>query len=398
MIEVVKITLNRGRESSVLRRHPWIFSGAVKKLEGKPVNGQTVEVYSSDNQWLGRGSYSAGSQITVRLLSFEEDEPIDSNFFQNRISRAIAMRNAIPGIGQFNSFRLIYGESDGLPGVIADRYDEYMVCQFLSAGAEFWKDEIVRLLKELWPCRGIYERSDTDSRKKEGFTERVGVLEGQAPPQYIEIQEGDLKFLVDLHKGHKTGFYLDQRVNRQILKKYAEDREVLNAFSYTGGFGISAGTGQSALVTNIDTSEDCLELAGRNFRLNNVPEDRFTMAEGDVFNLLRTYRDSRRQFDLIVLDPPKFVASAGQLSGGSRGYKDINLLAFKLLKPGGILFTFSCSGYVRPEFFQKIVSDAAIDSGRDAEILEFLSQSPDHPVGLNFPEGLYLKGLVCRVF
>jgi 23S rRNA (cytosine1962-C5)-methyltransferase len=393
----VKVTLNTGRESSVLRRHPWIFSGAVKSVEGNPADGQTVEVFTSDRQWLARGSYSSKSQIRVRILSYNLDEHVDKDLIKKRIAQAIDLRKAIPDFEQSNACRLIYSESDGLPGVIVDRYDDFLVCQFLSAGAEFWKDEIVSQLQSLWPCKGVFERSDTDSRQKEGYPASVMVLAGSAPPPLITINEGPLKFLVDVHKGHKTGFYLDQRHNRALLMKYAANKEVLNAFSYSGGFGISAIHAGATSVANVDTSAETLDLARQNYLMNSTSIENVEFLQADVFNLLRTYRDGRREFDLIILDPPKFVASASQLAGGTRGYKDINLLAFKLLRPGGILFTFSCSSYVKPDLFQKIVADAAIDAGREACIMEFLSQGPDHPVALSFPEGLYLKGLICRV-
>jgi 23S rRNA (cytosine1962-C5)-methyltransferase len=392
----VKITLNSGREGSLLRRHPWIFSGAIKSVEGDPVDGQTVEVFTKDTQWLARGSYSSKSQIRVRILSFDLDEHVDRELIRKRIARAIALRKDIADLPDTNAYRLIFAESDGLPGVIADRYGDFLVCQFLSAGAEYWKKDIVTELQTQWPCKGIFERSDSDSRLKEGLQDSITTLAGEAPPSLIPIKEGAMQFLVDVYKGHKTGFYLDQRQNRALLMKYAENKEVLNAFSYTGGFGIAACLGKATKVTNVDTSQESLDLAKQNFILNRVNMDDIEFVQEDVFNLLRTYRDSRRQFDLIVLDPPKFVASASQLIGGTRGYKDINLLAFKLLRPGGILLTFSCSGYVKPDLFQKIVADAAVDAGRQASVLEYLSQGPDHPVALNFPEGLYLKGMVCR--
>lgn len=379
-----------------MRRHPWVYSGAIKNVEGNTEEGQTVEVFTTDRQWLARGSYSSKSQIRVRILSFDLDEHIDESFFEKKIAAAIAFRKSLHESTNANAFRLIYGESDGLPGIIVDSYDDYLICQFLSTGAEFWKETIVRQLMAQWPCSGIYERSDTDSRTKEGLPEKVGVLAGKEPPELIEIHEGSQKYLVDVYKGHKTGFYLDQRPNRAKLAEYCEGKEVLNAFSYTGGFGIAASLGNASRITNIDTSKESLDLAARIFSLNNANPEKVEFAQADVFNLLRTYRDSRRQFDLIILDPPKFVASAGQLAGGTRGYKDINLLAFKLLRPDGVLFTFSCSGYVKPDLFQKIVADAAIDAGREASIIEFLSQGPDHPVALNFPEAYYLKGLVCQ--
>lgn len=397
MNEFVKVTLNSGREGSVLRRHPWIFSGAVKNVEGNAVDGQTVEVFTGDRRWLARGSYSSRSQIRVRILSYDLDEHIDGDFFRNRLEQAIVLRKSIPGLNTSNACRLVYGESDGMPGVIVDQYDEWLVCQFLSTGAEYWKKEIVAHLRELVPCKGIYERSDSDSREKEGLKSSTGVLWGEEPPRLVLIQEGPVKYYVDVYQGHKTGFYLDQRFNREILMKYTANKDVLNAFSYTGGFGLAAYLANASSVVNIDSSAEALSLAGKNFNLNGAEEGRIEYAQADVFSQLRSYRDSRREFDVIILDPPKFVASAGQLAGGSRGYKDINLLAFKLLRPGGILVTFSCSGYVKPDLFQKIVADAAVDAGRQASVLEFLSQGPDHPVALNFPEGLYLKGLICRV-
>jgi len=393
----VKVTLKPGREASALRRHPWIFSGAIKSVEGNVISGQTVEVFTADNRWIARGSYSAESQIRVRVLSYELDEHIDRAFFQRRISDAIKARQSLRDSDITDAFRLIYSESDGLPGLIADRYGDFLVCQFLSAGMEYWKDEIIGLLAELWPCRGIFERSDTESRKKEGLGQKTGLLWGEEPPEKIIIREGEMKFQVDVRVGHKTGFYLDQRDNRHSIAKYAHDKEVLNAFAYTGGFGIAASLAGARHVTHVDSSPEALVLADKNADLNGLDKQKMDFVQEDVFRLMRTYRDSRRHFDLIVLDPPKFVASANQLEGGARGYKDINLLALKLLNPEGILVTFSCSGYVSPELFRKIVADAALDAGKEARITEFLNQSPDHPVSLNFPESLYLKGLICQV-
>ncbi len=398
MDSFVKVTLNSGREGSVLRHHPWIFSGAVRSVEGNPTDGQTVEVFTIDRKWLARGSYSSKSQIRVRLLSYDLDEHIDREFFRGMISKAIAVRKNSEGFKSTTACRLINAESDGLPGIITDRYGDFLVCQFLSTGAEFWKEDIVGLLVELWPCKGIYERSDTDSRQKEGLPPKSGVLYGEAPPEHIIIKEGSVKYKVDVVKGHKTGFYLDQRLNRAILSGYAKGKQVLNAFSYTGGFGVVASLAKASQVVNVDTSQETLDLAKENYLLNDLDLDGAEFIKEDVFNLLRTYRDSRKQFDLIVLDPPKFVASASQMDGGTRGYKDINLLAFKLLRPGGILVTFSCSGYVKPDLFQKIIADAALDAGINARIEKVLFQAPDHPLPLNFPEALYLKGLICKTF
>jgi 23S rRNA (cytosine1962-C5)-methyltransferase len=293
--------------------------------------------------------------------------------------------------------RLINAESDGLPGLVVDKYGEFLVCQFLSAGSEHWKDEILRQLQQILSPAGIYERSDVDVRLKEGLELRSGTLWGDSPPELLEIHEEPCRFLVDIRKGHKTGFYLDQRENRQTLADYAHGSSVLNCFAYTGGFGIWALRGGADHVTEVESSAGAVELAGRNLEINGFDSLKVDHLQGDVFQVLREFRNFNRCFDLIVLDPPKFVDSRNQMLKGTRGYKDINLLSFKLLNPGGILFTFSCSGLVTPDLFQKIVADAALDAGRDAQILRTLTQAPDHPTSLNFPEGAYLKGLVCRV-
>ncbi|MDW8325750.1 MAG: class I SAM-dependent methyltransferase [Anaerolineales bacterium] len=398
-----KLTLKPGREKSLLRRHPWIFSGAVERLEGDPQPGDTVEVYAADGRWLARAAYSPRSQIRARVWTFVEDESVTPDFFRSRLARALVARQSSvfslqsSANHQPSAARLVNAESDFLPGLIVDRYAGWLVCQFLSAGAEKWKREIVAALGELVPNAGIYERSDVDVRAKEGLPPVTGVLSGAPPPELVEIEEHGCRFLVDVQRGHKTGFYLDQRDNRALLAGYASGREVLNAFAYTGGFGVLALKGGAAHVTNLDSSAAALELAQRNFELNGFDETRTTYHIGDAFAVLRQYRDAGRQFDLIVLDPPKFAESKGQVERAARGYKDINLLAFKLLRPGGLLFSFSCSGVIDPTLFQKIVADAAVDAGREAQILRRLTQSADHPVGLSFPEGEYLKGLVCFV-
>lgn len=379
-----------------MRKHPWIFSEAIADIKGKAGAGETVEVLAANGKMLGRGALSPDSQITVRMWSFDAREEISASFFHRRLEHAIKLRNLFfPA--RASAYRLVNAESDGLPGLIVDRYGDYIVCQFLSAGAEFWKKEIVSCFSELMPCRGIYERSDADIREKEHMPPVTGVLQGEMPPDLIEIEEGQYRFLVDIKKGHKTGFYLDQRDNRACIAEFAGKTDVLNCFAYTGGFGVAALKAGAQHVTNIESSADALGLAGKNFLLNNLDAGKVDNVEGDVFQVLRTYRDSRREFDLVILDPPKFVGSRSQLEQASRGYKDINLLALKLLKPGGILFTFSCSGLMPQDLFQKIVADAALDAESDVQILKRLTQAADHPTSLNFPEGNYLKGLVCRV-
>lgn len=398
---MVSLTLKPGREKSLLRRHPWIFSGAVARVDGALAPGETVQVISAAGEPLALGAYSPQSQIAVRLWTFDPAQTITPDFLRARLAQAVTARalgptpdSWLPGAA---ARRLVNAESDGLPGLVVDAYADYLVSQFLSAGAEHWKRDLVNALNELCPNQGIYERSDVDVREKEGLAPAVGVLAGRAPPEQVEIQEGAVRFYVDVLGGHKTGFYLDQRENRALVAQFSEGREVLNGFAYTGGFAVWALQGGATRVTNVDTSAPALALAQRQLALNGLDESRVENVPGDMFQVLRRYRDARRTFDLIILDPPKFAEARSQIEGAARGYKDINLLAFKLLRPGGVLFTFSCSGLISPDLFQKIVAGAALDAGREAQILRRLTQAPDHPVALNFPEGEYLKGLVCRV-
>lgn len=390
------VTVKAGREKSLQRRHPWLFSGAIHKADKAIAAGETVKLVSAHGETLALGAWSPHSQIRVRIWSYNPDETVDAGFFQRRIDDALALRRlVIPQTD--NACRLVNAESDGLPGVIVDRYDDYLVVQFLSAGAEYWRVNIVGQLQSLLSPRGIYERSEVEIREKEGLKPRSGLLAGEEPPELIEISLDGLKFLVDVRKGHKTGSYLDQSRNSLRVRHYARGRNVLNCFSYSGGFTLAALAGGAGNITNVEASAEALALADKNLARNRLPPERVENVQGDAFEVLRRFRDGRRRFDMVILDPPKFVSSAQQLQRGSRGYKDINLLAIKLLSDNGILVTFSCSGHVSPELFQKIVADAAQDAGRDVRIMEFLAQAPDHPVALHFPEGRYLKGLICIV-
>jgi 23S rRNA (cytosine1962-C5)-methyltransferase len=392
-----KIIVKKGREKSLRRRHPWLFSGAIYKVEGTPGPGDTVDVVAADGSFLARGAYSGRSQIRVRIWSFDPAQEVSPEFFKMRLTAAVQLRNSLGLLDPRGACRVVYGESDGLPGLIVDRYAEYLVCQFLTRGAVKWKDEIVAGLQERLPAAGIYERSDPDVRSKEGLDPFRGLISGREPPERILIEEGPCRFAVDIRHGQKTGFYLDQRENRRVLLEFARNAEVLNSFAYTGGFGISALQGGAARVTHIDSSPDALDLARYNTHLNGLGPEKAEYREGNVFQVLREYRDSGRRFDLVILDPPRFVESMKNLEPGSRGYKDINMLAFRLLRPGGVLFTFSCSGLMPTDLFQKIVADAALDAGTTALIIRRLAQASDHPTALSFPEAGYLKGLVCRV-
>jgi 23S rRNA (cytosine1962-C5)-methyltransferase len=388
------LILKPAREKSLLRHHPWVFSGAIDRLDGSPLSGDTVEVLSSRGEFLARAAFSPCSQIRARVWTFA-DEPVDNAFLRGRILTAILSRSSIPLPHDTGAFRLIHAESDGLPGLIVDRYGGTLVVQLLSAGAEFWRLAIAGILVDLTGLTDIYERSDADVRELEGLPARLGPLLGE-PPQKCIITENGLQFTVDLAGGHKTGFYLDQRLNRQRVRELSADRDVLDCFCYTGGFSLNALAGGARSVLSVDSSSDALALCRENVALNGLPVGRHDLLEGDVFHLLRKFRDEARSFDLIVLDPPKFAPTAAMAEKAARGYKDINLLGFKLLRPGGLLVTFSCSGGVDSALFQSIVASAALDAGVQAQIEERLFQSPDHPVALNFPEGAYLKGLVCK--
>jgi len=394
-----RIFLAPGREKSLLRRHPWVFSGAIAEVKGaEPALGETVEIYDSNGQFLAWAAWSPQSQIRARVWSFRKDAPMGESLLAERLARCIARRE-MAGFrmdGQMG-FRLINAESDGMPGCVVDCYGSIVVCQFMSAGWEPWRDILCAQLRTQLPlCTGILERSDSESRQKEGLQDRKGLLSGEVPP-HIDILENGLTLRIDPWNGHKTGYYLDQRDARDAVSRHSKDREVLNAFCYTGGFGLKALQGGARSVVQMDVSEDALAIARHNTEANHLPMDRVEWSAQDVFHELRKYRDRGRQFDVIILDPPKFVDSQATLEKAARGYKDINLLGLKLLRPGGLLFTFSCSGLMGADLFGKIVSDAALDAGKDCQIIERFFQPADHPVATSFPEGLYLKGLLVRV-
>ena len=394
---MITVKLKKNRQKSLERKHPWVFSGAIDHVKENPKNGETVKVISADGKFLSWAAFSIKSQISLRVWSFNENEIIDSKFFKEKILQAIEYREQFVDSSNTNAYRLINAESDGLPGLIVDKYNDFIVCQFLSSGAEFWKQEIVAQLSALLNPTGIFERSDVEVREKEGLEPISGVLFGKIPSDLIEIVENGIKFLVDIKNGHKTGFYLDQRENRKLVESLTNQKEVLNCFSYSGGFSAYAIKGGAIKVTNIDSSAEALSLAEKNLSLNQIDSSKYENVADDVFKYLRKLRDANKQFDIIILDPPKFADSASQVEKAGRGYKDINLLAIKLLKKNGLLFTFSCSGHITTDLFNKIISDAALDSGKTVHIIKHLTQSMDHTISTNFPEGFYLKGLLCRV-
>ena len=392
----MEIIIRKDRTKTLQQRHPWIFARSIKKVIGNPGNGEVVLVRDEQGENYGWASYSPSSAIRARMLSWHEEEPVGAALIHDTLSTAIHHRDAM--LDENNSAcRLVHGESDFFPGLIVDRYADQLVVQFLTSGSEFWKKEIVDSLQQITGVMNIYERSDVDVRKLEGLEPIKGVLSGAEPPAMIRIKENGIAFDVDVVNGQKTGFFLDQRYNRKLIQQYCVGKRVLNTFCYSGGFSAYAYQAGAAQVISMDASEDAIALGRSNMRINDFPDVEADWVAGDVFHWLRRYRDSRETFDIIVLDPPKFAPTAHQVKQAARGYKDINLLAFKLLNPGGTLLTFSCSGGVDAVLFRKIVAGAAADAKRDVQILGTMEQSQDHPVALSFPEGAYLKGLVCRV-
>ncbi|QBL86127.1 class I SAM-dependent rRNA methyltransferase [Burkholderia pseudomallei] len=421
------VTLKPSKDKSLLRRHPWVYANAIDRVDGKPAPGATVIVRAHDGRFLARAAYSPHSQIRLRVWSFDENEPIDHAFFKRRVQRALAHRRAM--ISDTDAVRLVFGEADGLPGLIVDYYVAargaahtgdaaaraaeggaaapvapgdgegrgQLVCQFMAAGVEHWKGAIVAAIVAATGCPNVYERSDVSIREKEGLEQTTGVLAGDAPPDTLIANENGVLYHVDVRNGHKTGFYVDQRENRALVAQYARDRDVLNCFCYTGGFSLAALKGGAKRVVSIDSSGDALALAQRNVAANGFDAARAQWLDADAFKTLRRLVDEGERFDLIVLDPPKFAPTRDSVDRAARAYKDVNLSGLKLLRPGGLLFTYSCSGAIDMDLFQKIVAGAAADAKVDARILKRLGAGVDHPLLTAFPEGEYLKGLLLQI-
>ena len=387
------IHLKQGREKSLRRRHPWIFSGAVDKASGQA--GDTLEVRDAGGKPVALAAYSPKSQIRARVWTFDAAEKVDRAFFRRRLERAVSLRGELATSRHTNALRLVHGESDGLPGLVVDRYADVLVAQFLAAGVERWREEILDLLVELTGCEAVFERSDAEVRRLEGLEQRVGFVRGNRNAARCPIIEHGLNFRVDVEQGQKTGFFLDQRENRQRVRSLAAGREVLDGFCYTGGFAISALAGGAKRVSAVESSADAIQIARENLAANPLDAGKVEFVQADVFKHLRVLRDAGARYDLIVLDPPKLAPTAAHAKNAARAYKDVNLLAFKLLSPGGLLATFSCSGGVPADLFQSIVAGAALDAGADAKIIERFGAAADHPVALEFPEGDYLKGLLA---
>lgn len=397
------IVIHKGREKPIIQQHPWVFSGAIESVRGNPSPGEIVTLVASDGRFLGRGYWNAKSQIQVRILTWH-DEDINHAWWGAAVERAIAARAHYPTP---TAMRLVNAESDYLPGLVVDRYGDHLVLQALTLGIETRKKQIIDLLVDLARPAGIYERSDVDVRQKEGLDQAKGLIWGEEPPKQIEIDEYGLHILVDVVNGHKTGYYLDQMANRAELRallaplalQAPNDYRFINVFSYTGSFGLHALAGGAGYVQNVDSYREALQTAEHMAKLNGDDwKQRSDFVMADAFQLLRDYAQTGEMFDLVVLDPPKFAHNAGQVEKAARGYKDLNLHAFRIIRPGGYLMTFSCSGAISADLFQKIVFGALADANRQAQIVKHLEAGPDHPVALTFPEGAYLKGLLLRVY
>lgn len=393
------LILKPGKERALLRRHPWVYSTGIANVKGKPQSGDTIKIVDNKGNFLAWGAYSPESALRARCWSFNEKDIINEEWIRARVFEAIRSRDDLKS--RTNAIRLIFGEADFLPGLIVDQYDTQLVTQFQAAGVEKWRSEIGKALTDATGLTQVFDRSDAATRAREGLPERKEVLEGEEPPEKIQIDEDGILYGVDVRMGHKTGFYVDQRDNRRLARQLAETfRKVhgrgmraLNCFCYTGGFSLALAKGGAEEVISIDSSADALEMAKSNAKLNGFNESQMKWVEANVFEQLRKYRDAGEKFDLVILDPPKFASSHHHVEKAARAYKDINLNGLRLLNEGGQLLTFSCSGAIDVDLFQKIVAGAVIDAKTDAWMISRLGAGSDHPLLMTHPEGEYLKGL-----
>lgn len=393
---MIDVVLKKGKEKAALQKHPWIFSGAIEKVKGKPANGEVVKVYAADKSFLAYGYYNDQSRVAVRLLEWEEEQLIDQQWYKKRLITAFAMRAHILN-EDTNTCRLVFSEADFLPGLIIDKYADFLSLQILSAGMENIKEDLIAILKEELNPKGIFDKSDASARTHENLEAAQGLLWGENPPEFIEVKENGIRYHINIADGQKSGFYCDQRDNREILAAYTKDKEVLDCFCYSGGFTLNALKQQAKHVTSVDSSALAIETLKHNLSLNGFAENSQTSFQSDVNKQLRAFKEEGKTFDVIVLDPPKYAPSRSALDRAARAYKDLNRLGMLLLKSGGILATYSCSGAVDLETFKQIIAWAALDAGKEVQIIKQFHQPEDHPVRISFPEGEYLKGLLLRV-
>ncbi|WP_316830554.1 class I SAM-dependent rRNA methyltransferase [Pedobacter aquatilis] len=393
---MVEIILKKGKEKAAIQRHPWVFSGALEKVKGKPEDGEVVKVFAFDNEFLAYGYFNSNSRVAVRLLEWDESQTIDKKWYQNRLQQAIASRQFILS-EETNTCRLVFSEADFLPGLIVDQYADFLSLQILSSGIEKVKDLIVEILKTALNPKGIFDKSDATARGHEGLPIENGLLWGENPPEFLEVKENGISYNINIAEGQKSGFYCDQRDNRKILASYTKGKKVLDCFSYSGGFSLNSLANDAESVTSVDSSGLAVDTLKQNVALNHFDVNKVTAIQSDVNKQLRAFKESGELFDVIVLDPPKYAPSRSALDRAARAYKDLNRLGMLLLEKGGLLATFSCSGAVDIETFKQIIAWAALDAGKEVQIIKQFCQPEDHPVRISFPEGEYLKGLLIRV-
>jgi 23S rRNA (cytosine1962-C5)-methyltransferase len=394
---MVEVILKKGKEKAALQRHPWIFSGALDRVKGSPANGEVVRVLAADKEFLAYGYFNEKSRVAVRMLEWDENKTIDREWYQQKIRTAIASRAHVLRNGDTNTCRLVFSEADFLPGLIVDRYADFLSLQILSAGIENAKEDIINILREELQPTGIFDKSDATARTHEDLEVANGLLWGENPPEFLEVKENGILYHINIAGGQKSGFYCDQRDNRQILAAYTPGKTVLDCFSYSGGFSLNSLKAGATHVTSVDSSALALETLQQNIDLNGFDKAQSTVVQSDVNKQLRALKEEGKKFDVIVLDPPKYAPSRSALDRAARAYKDLNRLGMGLLESGGLLATFSCSGAVDIETFKQIIAWAALDAGKEIQIVKQFSQPEDHPVRISFPEGEYLKGLLLRV-
>lgn len=391
-----KIILHKGKEKAAWQLHPWIFSGAIKNIDGKPANGTIVKVFNTDREFVAYGVYNAHSRVAVRLLEWNQQHPIDEMWWRNRIRRAVELRTHLL-TDQNNTVRLIFAEADFLPGLIVDKYGDFLSVQIHSSGMEAVKTIIIDELVQLIQPKGIYERSDLNARQHEGLPDANGLLYGDMPSEFVDVKENDIRYQINIIEGQKSGFYCDQRDNRSLTAQYVKGKRVLDCFCYSGGFTLNAFKGGASSIVAVDSSALAIETLNKNIALNDFDAAMFTAIQSDVNKYLRQLGEEGEKFDVIILDPPKYAPSRSALDKAARAYKDLNRRALLLLESGGLLATFSCSAAMDIDTFKQVVAWAALDAGKEIQFIRQFTQPEDHPVRASFPEGEYLKGLLARV-
>ena len=395
---MIDVVLKKGKEKAVLHKHPWVFSGAIENVKGKPANGEIIRLLDSKKDFLAYGFYNDQSRVAVRLLDWDETVTVNDDWFRFKVNVAVSGRAHILADGSTDTCRLIFSESDYLPGLIVDKYADHLAVQVLTSGMQNAMPVIIDELNQLLKPASIFDKSDATSRSHEGLETTNTLLAGNEPPELVMVKENGLSYGINIAEGQKSGFYCDQRYNRQVLASYAKGKKVLDCFSYTGGFTLNALKNGAASVTSVDSSALALETLEENIRLNKFEDTEHIAIKSDVNAQLRKFRDEGAMFDVIVLDPPKYAPSRSALDRASRAYKDLNRLGMQLLNSGGLLATFSCSGAMDMETFKQVLAWAALDAGKQVQFVYQFHQPEDHPVRASFPEGEYLKGLLCRVW